>query len=59
MNNIYRQHGFDSRESYLQDLADEHGVDVQVVLMLADLMGPTEDFDGLVCELEDYVYLYG
>jgi hypothetical protein len=59
MDNIYRRHGFENREAYLQDLADEHGVDIQVVLMLADLMGPTEDFDGLVCELEDYVYLYG
>jgi hypothetical protein len=59
MQNAYQRHGYESREAYLQDLADEHGVDIQVVLMLADLMGPTEDFDGLVCELEDYVYLYG
>ena len=59
MKNLYQQHGYESRAAYLKDLADEHGVDIQVVLMLADLMGPTEDFDGLVSELEDYVYLYG
>jgi hypothetical protein len=59
MQNAYQRNGYETRAEYLQDLADEHGVDIQVVLTLADLMGPTEDFDGLVCELEDYVYLYG
>jgi hypothetical protein len=59
MQNAYQRNGYETRAAYLQDLADEHGVDIQLVLMLADLMGPTEDFDGLVCELEDYVYLYG
>jgi hypothetical protein len=30
------------------------GVDKRTVFMLADLLGPDEDFDGLVTSLEDY-----
>jgi hypothetical protein len=56
---IYTEHGYENRRDYLQSLADEHGVELTVVYTLASLMGPTEDFDGLVTELEDYVYLYG
>ena len=56
---IYEQHGFESRNAYLQDLADDNGVNLETVLALADLLGPNEDFDGLVTELEDYCYLGG
>ena len=59
MANIYQEHGFENREAYLKDLADEYGVDAQVVYMIADLYGPTEDFDGLVSEVQDYAYLHG
>lgn len=59
MANIYQEHGFENREAYLADLADEYGVDAQVVYMLADVLGPNEDFDGLVNEVQDYAYLYG
>ena len=58
MANIYREHGFENREAYLADLADEYGVDVQVLYMVADLLGPNEDFDGLVSAVQDYAYLY-
>ena len=50
--NRYSEWG--SRTAYLGDLADQYGVDVQVVFMLALLLGPDEDFDGLVVEVEDY-----
>ena len=50
--NRYSEWG--SRKAYLGDLADQYGVDVQVVFMLALLLGPDEDFDGLVVEVEDY-----
>ena len=56
---IYTDNGFASRREYLLDLADEHGVDAEIVFMLASVLGSSEDFDGLVCELEDYVYLNG
>ena len=52
-NSIYKEHGYESREHYLECLADEYGVALETVLCLADLLGPTEDFDGLVIALED------
>ena len=54
MANVYQENGFNSRREYLEDLADNMGMDSSVVFMLADLLGPNEDFDGLVTSLEDY-----
>lgn len=54
-NNVYVEEGFDSREEYLLSLADDFGVDEMTVFTLADMLGPNEDFDGLVTELEDIV----
>lgn len=51
---IYTENGFSSRKEYLIDLADNFGVDPSVVFALADMLGPSEDFDGLVTSLEDY-----
>ena len=48
---VYQQNGFTSRQDYLNNLADEYG---DVVFDLADLLGETEDFDGLVTSLEDF-----
>lgn len=42
-----------TREQYLQDLADEYDAPLGIVKMLADLLGPSEDFDGLVTTLND------
>ena len=44
------------REGYLESLALDYGVDYFTVSMMADMLGPNEDFDGLVCELEDLDY---
>ena len=54
MTNVYQENGFNSRREYLEDLADNMGMDSSVVFMLADVLGPNEDFDGLVTSLEDY-----
>ncbi len=54
MNDIYKENGFESREDYLKGLAEELGMDESFVFMTADLLGPGEDFDGLVTLLEDY-----
>ena len=48
---IYTQNGFTDRRDYLDQLADEFG---PVVYELADILGPSEDFDGLVTMAEDY-----
>lgn len=55
----YQEDGADSRYEYLTDLADNEGVPLDVVLTLTDVLGPEEDFDGLVTMLEDYVAMGG
>jgi hypothetical protein len=52
MKTVYTEHGFDNRTEYLKELALEY--DPAVVYALADLLGPEEDFDGLITSLEDY-----
>jgi hypothetical protein len=50
----YRAHGYNDREDYLSCIAEDYGLDLeQVVRPLAELLGPNEDFDGLVSALED------
>jgi hypothetical protein len=53
-NDIYTQNGYQDRDDYLDSLADDRGIDPLTVHMMADMLGPSEDFDGLVTELEDY-----
>jgi hypothetical protein len=52
--NVYQENGFDSRKDYLLSLCEEY--DRDTVFMLAALLGPSEDFDGLVTSLEDDAY---
>lgn len=49
----YLEYGAESRAEYLAMLADDYGVDLDVVQAMADVLGPNEDFDGLVTSLED------
>lgn len=49
--NAYEARGFQNRQEYLEDLAEEYGRDI--VFALAGMFGPNEDFDGLVTALED------
>lgn len=53
--NIYQQHGYASRREYLESLAEEYEVPLEIVLAGAQLLGPEEDFDGLITALEDYI----
>lgn len=46
------------RKQYMRELADEYDVPLKIVIMLADMMGPNEDHDGLICALEDYDLFY-
>ena len=50
----YQEDGAIDRFGYLESLADDHGVEFDVVLTLVDVLGPEEDFDGLVTSLEDF-----
>ena len=50
----YQQQGYESRRHYLNCLADDLEIDRSTVYMMAQMLGPDEDFDGLVTSLEDY-----
>jgi hypothetical protein len=50
----YTTKGYKDRDDYLASLADDRGIDMMAVRMIADMLGPSEDFDGLVSELEDF-----
>lgn len=51
--NVYRDRGYVDRDDYLSCMADDYGVPIETVTLLADLLGPNEDFDGLISALED------
>ncbi|HCW06350.1 MAG TPA: RNA polymerase [Cytophagales bacterium] len=50
---IYTDEGYRGRKDYLENLALEMGISEMTVFTLADVLGPNEDFDGLITELED------
>lgn len=50
---VYERNGYANREAYLDSLAATYGVPKDVVYSLADMLGPNEDFDGLVSALDD------
>ena len=50
---IYTEEGYANRRAYLDSLADDYGLDRSTVYALAGILGPDEDFDGLICALED------
>lgn len=50
---VYTDEGYKNRRDYLVSLSEDFGVELETVFMLAQLLGPNEDFDGLVTALED------
>lgn len=50
---VYTENGYENRKDYLNSLAEEYGVPLEMVLAAADLLGPNEDFDGLVTTIGD------
>jgi hypothetical protein len=50
---VYTEYGYESRRDYLENLANDLGIDKQTVFSIAGLLGASEDFDGLVTTLED------
>jgi len=50
---IYQKKGFVNRKAYLKDLAEQYGISFGAVCALASMLGPDEDFDGLVSACED------
>ena len=56
MMTIYQEEGYANRIEYLESLAEDYGVPVKTVFAIASILGPEEDFDALVTEVEDYSY---
>lgn len=50
---IYEKNGYKDRHHYITSIAEERGVDEEVALTMASMLGPDEDFDGLVNTLDD------
>ena len=51
---IYIDNGYKNRTDYLKQVGDEYGADYSTVLELSSVLGPDEDFDGLINALEDW-----
>lgn len=51
---IYTENGYEDRRDYLESLSFDYDVSFDTVLAVAELLGPNEDFDGLVSALEDH-----
>jgi hypothetical protein len=56
---IYTDNGFENRKNYLNYLSAEYGVELSIVMSLAEILGETEDFDALPIEVEEYSDMYG
>ena len=50
-NSRYQENGFENRYEYLERLREQYGADK--VNALLTVLPPSEDFDGLVTELQD------
>lgn len=50
-NSVYQQHGYANRAEYLAELRAEYGA--MLVDSLTSMLPESEDFDGLIVELED------
>ena len=50
----YQDEGFKNRTEYLDSLREQYGADKVNVLLT--VLPPSEDFDGLITELEDSIY---
>ena len=49
----YIANGYKNRNDYLECMAYDFDIPLATVLTLAGVLGPSEDFDGLVVALED------
>ena len=52
--NEYQLNGYANRKEYLEELCEEYPRDI--VYALSDILGSSEDFDGLITSLEDYSF---
>ena len=51
---IYQKEGYESKDNYFETLSEEYDIDKSIIYALSDLLGSNEDFDGLICSIQDY-----
>ena len=56
---IYEEKGYEDRTEYLEELSLDHEVSMETVLLYSDMLGPNEDFDGLVSSLAEHSMMWG
>lgn len=49
----YIDAGYQDRRSYLAAMAEERGLKQKTVFELAEILGPEEDFDMLITQLDE------
>ena len=52
--NPYTENGYKNREQYFESLSEEYNVSLEVIIEMAEFMGQSEDFDGLVNMIKDF-----
>ena len=50
---IDEENGYANRREYLDAMAEDYGLEKHDVRLVAGLLGPSEDFDGLISTLEE------
>jgi hypothetical protein len=55
----YIDNGYKDRSEYLKHLSEYFMIPHASVCAIAEVLGSDEDFDALLCELEDFDYLLG
>jgi hypothetical protein len=53
MDTIYQRKGYKDRNDYLMAVAEDYGLDPVDVYTVACLLGPEEDFDGLISMIQE------
>jgi hypothetical protein len=49
----------EKRIEHMKQLSEDHDVALDIVCEIAEFLGETEDYDGLVSEVELYAWLFG
>lgn len=51
---VYQNKGYKNRRDYLMHIAAEYGIPYDTVRVCANILGPNEDFDGLLTMLDEW-----
>jgi len=57
--NVYQEKGFKDREEYLESIGEDYDIPAGFIEAMSDVLGESEDFDGLLSSMEDYESMFG